>query len=183
MKYIIVIIFFIVFSTFGINIGYLGIFPIWKHLTFNFQHANLFHLIVNSFTIFFLFYSLERLIQPIVIFCIMILSSFVASFFCIYSLPVVGASGMVYAGFGILLYLLLKHKLIFKNKSLGIFFILNISCALIISFFSYRSAAMLHLLSLIFGFLFTFILFDFRNFIKSKNFKFNQNIKNKLTKI
>jgi len=139
----------------------------------------LWHLILNSLSFFYLFRALERYSMPrFIVFC-SLLSAFIASFFCIYEQPVVGASGMVYAMVGMYFAILLKNRKKRKpatlpfakgeyhrftvgrgyfNISPTLVFVISVITFLTIGFFKTNIAAMLHLLSFIIGFTIMFIL-------------------------
>lgn len=164
MQYLLIVIFIIVFAFFDLRLGYTSVFPVWKHVTYMFQHANLLHLALNSLSIYFLFVALERFIRPLVIFLIMFLSAFLVSFLCIYPQPVVGASGMAYTGFGILSLLFVKRQLKFKDKYSSVLFFINVGFALIIGFFNQHNAALLHLYAFIAGFILSAVLIKIKSF-------------------
>ena len=152
MRTIFIITFFVVFVTFGNDIGYTSTLPIWKHFTYVFQHGSVLHLIINSFSFYMLFGMLQRFIRPSVIIAIGYTSAVVMSFFASYGVPVVGASGMIYAMLGIYLYLIKVKRIAFKNKTSLYVMLASITAFLIISLIKPNQAGMLHLLCLLNGF-------------------------------
>jgi membrane associated rhomboid family serine protease len=87
----------------------------------------------------------------------LILIAFLASFFAEYSLPTVGASGMVYAMIGMYIGLLLLRKIRILKKDLYIFLI-SIGLMFAISVFKHNSNYILHAICFISGIL--FIMFN-----------------------
>ena len=121
MIYIIILLLFIgyIVSPSGYDLNS----PWWTHITYIFSHINLLHLFLNSFVIFGLFKTLQRIYNKwhlaLWVFFIAILMSFLSE----YELPTVGASGMAYALVGIMIGLVVKKQLIFaKRINLYIFF-------------------------------------------------------------
>lgn len=151
MRTIFIITFFIVFLAFGNDIGYTSTLPIWKHFTYVFQHGSVLHLIINSFSFYMLFGMLQRFIRPSVIIAIGYTSAVVMSFFASYGVPVVGASGMIYAMLGIYLYLIKTKRIIFKDKFVLNTLLISIALFLIISLIKTNQAGLLHLLCLVSG--------------------------------
>lgn len=143
MKHLLILSFIAVFLLFGHQLGYTATSPWWTHLTYNFQHANLWHLLLNSVSFYYLFRALERAIpfrtvrQKFATCALLPLAiATAASFFTPYPQyllnllhhlptlpllggaggghPVVGASGMIYAMIGMYFYILFKAGK-FKN--------------------------------------------------------------------
>lgn len=152
--------FLVVFLAFGNDIGYTSTFPIWKHFTYVFQHANLLHLIINSFSFYMLFGMLQRFIRPSIIVAVGYGSAVAMSFLATYTLPVVGASGMIYAMLGIDIYLIKTKRVVFRDKHLLYTFFGSISLFLIISLIKPDQAGMLHLLCLFCAFIVSYIVLD-----------------------
>lgn len=152
MKHLLILIFILVFIFFGHELGYNASSPWWTHITYNFQHADWLHLIFNSVSFFYIFRALERFIRPRLIITVSLLAAFTASLFCIYDVPTVGASGMVYAMVGMYFALVSAKRVRYKDKTRLYIFIACVALFLTVSFIKQNSAGMLHLLSLIFGF-------------------------------
>ena len=139
-------VFLVVFIS-GADIGYTELLPLWRHFTYCFQHANLAHLFLNVVALFFVFRSVNPYIKPLFSFLVMYISAVLASFVAYYTIPVVGSSGMVYGGFGIIL-ALMADKEIKVNKT----FLIAIAVAVMSGFFFKHIAAGIHLASLVAGF-------------------------------
>ena len=184
MKHLIILTFIIVFIFFGHNLGYDANSPWWTHITYNFQHANIMHLLLNSVSFFYIFRALEQAIKPrsrwrkfATCALLPLLIATIASFFTPYppqwlttplspwwgepegglgrvgeGLPVVGASGIIYAMLGMYFALIATKRIRFKDVTALIVLITSVSIFLIISLFKENSAGMLHLLCLILGF-------------------------------
>lgn len=163
MKYLFIFTFIIIYAFFGLNVGYTATIPIWKHITYSFQHDGFFHLLVNSITFFLLFRVLQKHMISFHILLIILFVAFSMSFFCIYSRVVVGSSGMIYAMMGIFFFLVTIRKIIFKNPLALITSIVSVITFLVISFFRVNSAGMLHLLCLVSGYIvsiFYYLIFN-----------------------
>jgi len=158
MKYLFVLIFFIVFFTFDKSIGYTNTSPVWTHFTYMFQHANIIHLGINSLAFIGMFRVLEKIINKYFLASIILSISVIASFTSIYPLPTVGISGAVYAMIGIYLAMIATKKLILKDRNKLYIFLFSVSLCLLVSFFKTNSNFRLHLVSLILGFLFWMIV-------------------------
>ncbi|MDR0872834.1 MAG: rhomboid family intramembrane serine protease [Prevotellaceae bacterium] len=160
MKPIFILIFILVFIFFENELGYTGIFPLWKHLAFHFQHSNFLHLLINSVCFCFVFKSLRVFVRSRTIILVSLTAATAASFFCCYDIPVVGASAMIYAMIGMLIIIFwrkgyFRQKAFFKNFAL---WLCCITLSLTISFFKTNSATMLHLISLFSGGIIYFLL-------------------------
>ncbi|MCL1868622.1 MAG: rhomboid family intramembrane serine protease [Paludibacter sp.] len=155
MQFLIIIIFLLVFAFFGNSLGYDSVFPLYKHLTFNFQHANLMHLLINSVA----FLSVFRLLRPYLRPCLFVFGSLfitvAASFlpFCYYDRPVVGASGMIYAMLGMWLALIATKKIRYKNYKFLYLFALSLVICSAVGFYRANSAVTLHFCCLLCGFI------------------------------
>ena len=177
--------FLAVFILFDNSLGYTSASAWWTHITYNFQHANIWHLLVNLIAFWCVFKSLERHIQPYKIVAISLAVSIVCSFLTAHpTIPTVGASGMIYAMIGMLFsingvhYLKVSKSLKKSNRSIKehpfcfqmMFFIFCIALALIAGFFIRNSAGFLHLYCFVGGF-FAMSLLSFKSFYKLKNSK------------
>lgn len=151
MRKLFIIIFIAVFVMFDNSIGYTDTLPIWKHFTYVFQHAGFAHLIMNSVSFYFLWNALDFYYSKYVIIAIAYLSAVIMSFFTAYSLPVVGASGMIYAMLGMFSFLIIKGRLSFENYSGQLIYWLSLAVFLGISFIRPNQAGLLHLLCLLSG--------------------------------
>jgi len=158
MKYFILLSFFLVYCFFGLELGYSATLPVWKHITYMFQHASLMHLLINSFSFFVFFSALIRHYPPWRIALLSFSVGFAASFFCTYSQVVVGASGVIYAMIGMYFFLVTIGRVRFQNKTSLIVSIVSVLTFLTISFLKHNSAGMLHLLCLLSGYLGSFLL-------------------------
>lgn len=157
MRKIFITIFIIVFVMFDNSIGYTDILPVWKHFTYVFQHANIVHLIMNSISFYLVWGALDFYYSKSAIIAIAYLSAVAMSFFTGYSLPVVGASGMIYAMFGMFSFLIIKGRLSFENFSGQLIYWGSVAVFLAISFIRPNQAGMLHLLCLASGMLISYL--------------------------
>lgn len=158
MKHLFIIAYIIVYIFFGKDLGYDAFSPCWKHITYNFQHANLMHLFLNSVSFYYLFRALERFIRPWIIASAALTSAVAASFLCIYPVPVVGSSGMVYAMIGMYFALVTAKRIRYREKTPLYVFLAGVAIFLTLSFIKPNSAGMLHLASLITSFTVSFII-------------------------
>ena len=147
---LLIIFFIVIFFAFGSELGYTEAFPLWKHFTYSFQHANLFHLAANSFSFFYIFKLLKRFIPPYKTVLLSYFIAVVASFVCYYPEPVVGASGMIFAMVGILFYLLITKQCRIARKPLYLF-IAAIILQTVMGFIFSNIAGGLHLICLAAG--------------------------------
>ncbi len=138
MKYLFVITFILVYSFFGLELGYTDKSGILSHFTYMFQHINIIHLLLNSFSFIVVWIALQKHVKHLYILP-MFLIAFVASFlpYASFATPTVGVSGVVYAMMGIL-------ALYLRKKNLAIF-LLSVLIALIISYFVPNSNFFIHL--------------------------------------
>lgn len=144
MKYIFILIFILVYSFFGLELGYTNNSGWLSHFTYMFQHSNIIHLLLNSFSFLVVWIALQRFVKQVYILPVFIIA-FAASFlpYASYVEPTVGVSGVVYAMMGMfVLYL--------KNKGLVIF-LLSVLITLIVSYFVPNSNFFLHLYCLVGG--------------------------------
>ena len=150
-KYIISIIFVITYILYGDELGFSVSSPWWTHFTYPFQHASITHLAINMLVFITAFRVMEKFISWKVLFPIIYLFAVAASFFAEQSLPSVGASGMIYALFGMETVIVLFNRSTMKQK---ITFFSAILLMLVVSFLNTGSNFMIHLLSFSFGCLF-----------------------------
>ena len=155
MKYFFIIIFILIYFSFGLKLGYTATSPWYTHITYSFQHASIMHLLINSFAFWTLYRVLERYIVSWHIAIIALFAAVSMSFFTEYSIVVVGASGMIYAMMGMYFFLVSIHKIHFKDKTTLIVSVISVITFLIISFLKHNTAGMLHLLCLLFGYFIT----------------------------
>lgn len=158
MKYIFVFVFITVFIVFDKSIGYTNTSPVWTHLTFQFQHANIVHLIINSLAFTGMFRVSEKIINKYALAAVILFIPFTASFMSMYEIPTVGISGTIYAMIGIYLAMITSEKLIIEDKNKFYVFLFSIIICLIISYFKTNSNFRLHLFSLITGYAFWLIV-------------------------
>lgn len=157
MKSLFIIIFCVVYASFGLELGYTAVSPWWTHFTYMLQHGGVMHLCINCLSWWLFFTAIERFYRPVVIVAISILVAVVASLIVSYPIVVVGASGMVYTLVGAYLLLVMQRKLVYRNKKALYVFIFSIVTFLIIGFVKHNSAGVLHLLCLVIGFCCAFI--------------------------
>lgn len=147
-KYLIVLIFFIVYASCDATAwGYVVDGAFINHLRFCFAHVSLLHLLINSL-VFINMFDIVRLrlrVRSLELFVNIYLVSFIASIFTAASVPTVGASGMIYALFG--LHIASMEKL---NKP-NVIFIVSIATMLAISLIKTNSNFGIHILSLLFS--------------------------------
>lgn len=154
MKYLFVLIFIFVFILFGLNLGYTATSPLQTHITYMFQHAGIIHLIINSLAFISMFRQVEKHLNKYLLSTLIILCGFISSFLAMYQIPTVGSSSMVYAMLGIYLGLITfsdKIKIADTRK-----FLLFISCIIVVlsvSYFKHNSNFLIHIYSLLIGFI------------------------------
>jgi membrane associated rhomboid family serine protease len=152
MKYFFILIFITVFFVFDKSIGYTNTSPLWTHFTFQFQHANSVHLLVNSLAFIAIFRTVEKIINKYILSVTILFTGFIASFMSISETPTVGISAAIYAMTGIYLAMVTAKKFIFKDRNKFYLFVLSIFICLTVSFFKANSNFLLHLFSLIIGY-------------------------------
>jgi membrane associated rhomboid family serine protease len=152
MKYLFVLTFILCFSLFDTGIGYTSTSPLWTHITYQFQHAGIFHLLVNSFSFIAMFRLLEKFVNKWMLAAIILSIGFTASFLSMYHTPTLGASAMVYALVGIFFSLinLCRDIRILDKRKFTLFAISVVAC-LIISATKANSNFFLHLFALMLG--------------------------------
>ena len=164
MKYLFVLIFFIVFISFDKSIGYTDTSPIWTHFTYMFQHAGIIHLLINSLAFTGMFRILEKFVNKYILAISILSIGFAVSFLSMHQLPTVGISGAVYAMVGIYLAMIPTKKLIIKDRKKLYIFIASIILCMTVSFFKTNSNFVLHFYCMVFSFGgFVWIVFKFPN--------------------
>lgn len=154
MNYIFIFVFVGVYFLFGMELGYTAGGAWWTHFTYSFQHGSLLHLIINCISWMVMLRVLQRFFPPRAIIMVAYLVAVAVSWVVSYPVPVVGASGMIYAMLGMYMALILMgHVRIVSVLNLWLFFA-SAFTFLAISFFKANSAGMLHLLCLGCGFAF-----------------------------
>jgi membrane associated rhomboid family serine protease len=152
MKYLPVIVFVIIYVSFGLELGFTSAGPVWKHFTYSFQHGSIMHLVLNCISWLALFGALERFYRPRTILLVAVAVAVAISFMVSYSIPVVGASGMIYCMIGMYMCLIVRKRVHFASKINLIMFFVSVFTFLAISFFKANSAGLLHLYCLVGGF-------------------------------
>lgn len=143
-KYILSLIFIVVYLLFGNEIGFATNSPIWTHFTYSLQHASILHLVINTLVFINVFREMEhfaswRELLPTIYVC-----AVAASFMAVQDVPTVGASGMIYALFGMMSVIVAFNKSTLKQK---LTFFCSIGIMLLVSHFNSNSNFMVHLLS------------------------------------
>ncbi len=153
MKYLFVVIFVAVFILFDTDLGYICRSPLHTHFTYMFQHAGLVHLILNSLAFIAVFHSLSRLVNRWIIISVSLSCGFAASFLSTTNIPTVGASSMVYAMIGLYIATtLLNRKIKITDTRKYLLFISCVLIGLIVSALNPSSNFLVHVYSLVFGF-------------------------------
>lgn len=154
MKYIYVLIFIIVFIFFGLKLGYTNKSPFYTHFTYMFQHSGIVHLLINSLAFIGMFRTMEKFVDKWLLSASIIAVSFVTSFMSIYNIPTVGASAMIYTMFGMFFGMTIYSKNIkIADTKKYLLFLSVVLISLTISFFKHNSNFVLHLSSMISGFI------------------------------
>lgn len=147
-----IVVFFIVYLAFGMELGFGDGSAWYTHFTYSFQHGSFLHLILNCISWLAVANALERFIRPWVFLLVAYVVAVAVSWVVSYSVPVVGASGMIYAMLGMYMSLIIRGRVCFGSTfNLWLFFI-SIFTFLTISFLKTNSAGLLHLLCLCGGF-------------------------------
>jgi membrane associated rhomboid family serine protease len=137
---------------FDVNIGYTNTSPLWTHLTYQFQHAGIVHLVINSLSFIGMFRLLEKFINRWVLSVSIVIVGFIASFLSMYNAPTVGASAMVYAMSGMFFAMInLCPDIRILDKKKFAVFIVGIAACLFISASKGNSNFFLHVFSLLLG--------------------------------
>lgn len=151
MKPLILLIFILVYAFCSAELGYSASSPWWTHLTYSFQHGSWLHLAINALGFVGLYGTLVQFIKPVRLLLIAYVVAVAASFVCVYRLPVVGASAVVYTMLGMYLSLLLFRRIHYRRRGDLWIFLLSVVSFLIISFVKQNTAGMLHLVCLLSG--------------------------------
>lgn len=150
IKYILSFTFIVVYFSFGNEIGFATNSPLWTHLTFSFQHASLTHLIINTLVFIGAFRTMEEFMSWKKLLPVIYIIAVLASFVAVKDVPTVGASGMIYAMFGMMSAIVAYNKSTRKQKLL---FLCSIGVMLLFSYFNSNSNFIVHLSSFGSGFL------------------------------
>jgi membrane associated rhomboid family serine protease len=119
-----------------------------------FQHSGVVHLIINSLAFTGMFRTMEKFVNMWILSASIIAVSFAASFIAMYDIPTVGASAMIYAMFGLFFGMTIYSKNIkIADTKKYLLFLSVVLISLIISFFKHNSNFVLHLSSMIVGFI------------------------------
>lgn len=165
MKYLIVLICIIVYIFFGNELGFAIGTPWYTHFTYIFQHASVWHLVINSLAFIGFYTQLEKINnypslrggttkQPTTHYPLptSLLIAFLASFVSMYKLPTVGLSGVVYAMIGIYIgQTLTDANIKIANTRRYMLFLLAVGLSLTISLFTHNSNIILHIVCLVIG--------------------------------
>lgn len=151
LKYVLSLLFVIIHVLFGNELGFSTSSPWWTHFTYPFQHAGFIHLIINMLVFVTASRVMEKFISWKILFPVIYSFAVTASFLAEQSLPTVGASGMIYAIFGMEAVIVLFNRSTGKQKA---FFFAAISLMLLVSFLNTGSNFMVHLLSFVLGIIF-----------------------------
>lgn len=149
MKYAVVLIFIIVYL--GFNSGYYTDGPLVNHIIFNFSHTNWIHLTINSLAYISVFRMLEKTIRGWYIILFSLLIASLSSFYAIYDIPTMGASGMIYAMIGMWFSLVINKELIIVEKYIFKLYVFSVFFSLFVSYFNQHSNFKLHILCLVAG--------------------------------
>ena len=143
-KYILSLIFIVVYLLFGNEIGFATNSPIWTHFTYSLQHASITHLVINTLVFINVFRTMEyfaswKELLPTIYVC-----AVAASFMAVKDVPTVGASGMIYALLGMMSVIVAFNKSTLKQK---LTFFCSIGIMLLISYFNSNSNFLVHILA------------------------------------
>lgn len=152
MIYILILVFVVVRLCFGLELGYTSGSAWWTHFTYWLQHGSFIHLILNAISLLGVLHVLERFIRPAVVLALGVGVAIGTSWLASYSVPVVGASGVVYALLGMYMSLIIRGRARFSSGFNMWLFFVSVFTFLVISFVKTNSAGLLHLLSLCAGF-------------------------------
>jgi membrane associated rhomboid family serine protease len=152
MKYLFVLAFILCFALFDTAAGYTTVSPLWTHLTYQFQHSGLIHLLVNSLSFIGMFRLLERFVNRWLLSVLIIAVGFTASFLSMHDAPTVGASAMVYVMAGLFFSLIgLCRDIRILDKGKFSLFIFGMLACLTVSALKGNSNFFLHVFALIMG--------------------------------
>lgn len=164
IKYIFVFLFLIVYYLFGLELGYTTTSMFYTHITYMFQHSGIIHILFNSVAFIVMFYNLQKLMNTWIIVISILLCGFAASFLSMYNIPTVGASSMIYTMVGIDIGMTLFCKKIkIANTGRYLLFICGLILCLSISAFRHNSNFLVHIYSLIFGFIISLLYSIYTN--------------------
>ena len=158
MKYLLSLTLTIVYILFGNELGYTQTSAWYTHITYMFQHANLWHLSVNILSLITVWISLQRhakSIQILPMFIVGILASFLP--YASFELPTVGISGVIYAMLGMLTVLSTSIR---EKVMLSVFAILTITAGLITKNVNVALHAYCYIFGVIYMFLYVVIILN-----------------------
>ena len=157
IKYILSLIFILGYIIFGNEIGFATNSPWWTHFTYSFGHASVLHLVINTLVFINVFRVMEKFLSWKVLLPVIYLGASIASFasVAIKTIPTVGSSGMIYAMFGMMSFIVLFNSSTWKQKRV---FFISIAFMLLVSFFNKGSNFEVHVLSFLIGVLYYPIL-------------------------
>jgi membrane associated rhomboid family serine protease len=101
MKYLMIAAYIIIYVFFGTELGYTTTSPWWTHITYMFQHASWIHLILNSVALYFALKAIKVRIKDWWSIPVAFTAAVAVTFAARYSIPTVGASGFIYALWGV----------------------------------------------------------------------------------
>lgn len=147
MKYIFTAIFSICYAFFGLELGYTNKSGILSHFTYMFQHVNIIHLLLNSFSFIVIWIALQKHVKQYLILPVFLIG-FICSFLpcASFDTPTVGVSGVIYAIMGM-------FTLYIKNKALYIC-LLSVLISLVVSYFAPHTNFFIHLYCFVGGFIY-----------------------------
>lgn len=159
VKYIFVLSFIVFYCLFDLELGYTTTSKFYTHITYMFQHSGIIHLAINSIAFFVMFHNLQKLLNIWIVISSILVCGFTASFLSMYDIPTVGASSMIYAMVGIDIGMTLFCKKIkIANTRRYLLFICGLVLCLSISAFRHNSNFLVHIYSLLFGFIISFFI-------------------------
>jgi len=141
-------------------LGFTAEAPSYTRLTYMFTHIGLLHLVLNMVSFHFLYTSVNMVIKSGVLFPVMILGAFLATYGAEMDLPTIGASGVVLFLFG-------GYAALYPSRNLliylSVFAVVNL-----VTYYFKNTNIFVHLHAFIFGLLFTLIYASWQN-RKKKN--------------
>ena len=167
MQYLFILIFILVYCFYGKELGFTSTSLWYTHFTYMFQHAGWIHLIMNSIAFVGIFRVLKAFYRKRVICTIILISAYCSSLFSSHSIPTMGASGMIYAMFGMFTSLLVEKQITW-NKNTALFYG-SIILTIVISLLKPNSNFLLHVYSMFFGFIYSL------NYWIINNYKYGRN--------